>query len=142
MNDFAAMGSALYGRLGTVTYTYQTHGTVTTTGTLPAYDTVALQGTAVPYVIYQLQDSLDMYTFGTVSGESADYLVKVVSNRQTPSAQAYAIYDAAHNALQDAPLTIAGGYPLRVRRISRVQYRDTDGYWHVGGVYRCDRWNS
>lgn len=135
------MGSALYGRLGTVQYTYPTHGTVTTTGTLGTYDTLSLQGTATPYVIFQLQASLDTYTFGTVSGESADYLVKVVSNRQT-AGQAFAIYDKAHQVLQDAPLTIVGSYPLRVRRRSRVQYRDQDGFWHVGGIYRIDRWNS
>lgn len=141
MISFASMGSALYGRLGTVAYTYPSSGTVTTTGTLGLYDTLSWQGTATPYLIFQLQDSLDLYTFGTVSGESADYLLKVVSNRQT-AAQAQAIYDQAHAALQNAPLTIVGAYPLRVRRISRVQYQDTKEYWHIGGVYRIDAWNS
>lgn len=141
MISFAAMGSAIMGRLGTVQYVYPTSGTVTTTGALGTYDTLSWQGTATPYLIFQLQDSLDLYTFGTVSGESADYLVKAVSNRQT-AAQAQAIYDQAHAALQDAPLSIAGAYPLRVRRISRVQYQDTDKYWHIGGVYRIDAWNS
>lgn len=135
------MGSAIYGRLGTVQYTYPTSGTVMTTGTLPTYDTISTQGTATPYVIYQLQDSLDTYTFGAVSGESADYLVKAVSNRLTTT-QAMFIADQAHAALQDAPLSISGGYGLRVRRISRVSYQDSNKFWHVGGVYRIDRWNN
>lgn len=142
MNDFAAMGSAIYGRLGSVQYTYPTTGVAGTTGSLGVHDTMALQGSATPYVIYQLQDSLDTYTFGTVSGESADYMVKVVSQRQYPSQQAFAIYNTVHANLQDAPLTIAGSYPLRVRRMSRFQYRDTDSFWHVGGIYRIDRWNT
>jgi hypothetical protein len=138
------MGSAIYGRLGTVVFTYPTNGTVTRTGTLPVHDTLAVQGgTVPPYIIYQLQAPIDLYTFGTVSGESADYLIKVVSDRQTPSYQAYPIYDQVHANFQDAPLTIVGSYPLRVRRRSRTPpYRDNDGFWHVGGIYRIDRWNT
>lgn len=142
MNDYAVMGSAIYGRLGTVQYTYQTSGTVTTTGTVPTRDTQVKQGTNPPYVIYQLQDSLDMYVFGTKSGESADYLIKVVSDREFPTMQAFAIADQIHAAMQDAPLSIAGGYLLRCRRTSRVQYQDSQFYWHVGGIYRIDRWTT
>lgn len=143
MNDFAAMGSAIVGRLGTVQYSYPISGTALVTGTLPIHNTLAVQGgTVPPYIIFQLQSSLDEYVFGNTSGESADYLVKVVSNRLTPSYQAYPIYNTAHANLQDAPLTIVGSYPLRVRRISRVEYRDGDGYWHVGGIYRLERWNT
>lgn len=137
MNDFLAMGSAIYARLGTVQYTYPTQGTVTATSTLGLHDTLSPQGSAVPYVIFQLQASVDDYIFGPESFESADYLVKAVSNRQT-ALQGQSIYNTAHVNLQDAPLTIAGGYALRVRRRSRVQFRDTDSYWHVGGIYRID----
>lgn len=143
-NEFQAMGSALHGVLGTVQYSYHSgSGTALTAGTIATYDTVALQGTAAPpYIIYQLQDSLDLYTFGPKSGESADYAVKVVSNRQTPSAQAYAIYDQAHEALQDAALQIAGSYPLRCRRMSRFSYQDSKNFWHIGGIYRIDFWEA
>lgn len=142
MNHYAAMGSAIYGRMGTVAYTYLTNGTVPTTGTVGLYDTLAPQTNTPPYVIYQLQDSLDTYTFDANSGESADYLLKVVSDRLDPTMQAFAIYDQAHNHFQDAPLSIAGGYLLRCRRIGRVQYQDTSKYWHVGGIYRLDVWES
>lgn len=141
MNDFGAIGSALYSRLGTVTYTYPTQGTVTTTGSVGTYDTLSHQGSATPYVIFQHETALDTYTFGTVSGVSADYMVKAVSNRQTPL-QAQAIYAKAHDTLQDAPLTIAGSYPLRVRRTSTFQFRDSDSFWHVGGIYRVDYWHN
>ena len=141
-NEFQAMGSALYGALGTIQYTYYTNGTATASGTLPVSDTLALQATNLPYIIFQIQDSLDTYLFGTKSGESADYLVKVVSNRQTPSAQAYGIYDHLHEVLQDAPLSIAGSYPMRVRRRSRLGYQDPDKFWHVGGVYRIDSFET
>jgi hypothetical protein len=146
MSDFQAMGSALYGVLGTIQYSYVTNGTATVSGTagvLPTRDTQVRQGTNPPYVIYQLQDSLDNYTFGTVSGESCDYLVKVVSDREFPTMQAYPIYDQMHNVLQDAALSISGAYPLRVRRISRVTpYLDEDKRWHVGGIYRVDFWHT
>lgn len=141
-NEFAALGSALYGCLGTVQYSYHAGGTATTSGTLGCYDTLAPQGVNAPYVIFQLQDSLDEYTFGTKSGESADYLVKAVSNRQYATMQAFAIYDQAHEVLQDAALSVNGHTTLRVRRTSRVQYRDADSYWHVGGIYRIDIWET
>lgn len=143
MTTHMAIGSALYGRLGTVSYSYYTNGTVPTTGTLGCYDTLAPQETPVPYVVYQLATSLDNYTFGTNSGESFDYLVKVVSDRLFPSMQGYQLYEQAHSALQDAPLNIMGSYLLRCRRTSRVApVRDAEGYWHVGAFYRIDVWSS
>ncbi len=141
-NDFMAVGSALYARLGTVQYTYNGSGTVPTTGTLGTYDSIAVQGTAVPYVIFQHQASVDEYRFSGGHGESSDYLVKAVSNRTTASAQAFAIYGKAHEVLQYAPLTVSGGQLLRCWRTSRFQYRDNDGYWHVGGIYRIDTWDN
>lgn len=146
MADFQAMGSALYGVLGTIQYTYKTNGTVTvsgTAGTLPVRDTQVIQGANPPYVIYQLQDSIDMYTFGAKAGESCDYLVKVVSDREWPTMQAYPLYDQLHDVLQDAALSIAGGYSLRCRRVARVApYLDDSKRWHVGGIYRMDFWHS
>ena len=143
MSDFRAMGSALYARMGTVSYTYNSSGTVPTTRTLGTFDSLATQGgTVTPYVIFALQDSLDDYAFGNKRGESADYLLKVVSDRATPSAQAYTIYEQAHDALQDAALSITGSTVLRVRRRSRVAYIDNEKYWHVGGIYRLDTVDS
>ena len=142
-DSFSAMGSALYGRMGTVSYTYRTNGTATATGTLGTYDSLAPQNTNPPYVIIQLATSLDEYTFQPDDhGESIDFILKVVSDRYYASAQAFGIYGQAHAALQDAPLSVAGHYLLRCRRTSRIQYRDADGYQHVGGMYRVDIWET
>jgi hypothetical protein len=146
-NSFSAIGSALYARLGTVVYAYTTNGTATATGTLGTYYALAPQNpmTSPPYIIVQLASSLDDYTFGTADnkhGESTDYIIKVVSNREWPTAQAYGIYGQAHDALQDAPLTVAGNQLLRCRRTSRIEYMDSDRFWHVGGLYRLDIWET
>lgn len=140
-NDFGAQGSALYGRLGTVQYTYRTSGTTLTTGTLGVYDAMAPQGGTAPYVIFQFMTSADEYTFAGGHGESTEIMVKAVSNRQYASMQAEPIYSQAHTALQHAALTITGTNLLRLRRNSRIKYRDSDGYWHVGGLYSVDTWD-
>ena len=142
-NDFALVGSAIVARLGTVQYTYPASGTATTTGSVNIYNLQAPQvgqsQVPPPYLIYQHQASRDDYTFDN-RGESLDYVVKAVSDRQTP-AQAYAIYAGADAALQDAPLSVSGYTVLRVRRQSRFEYKDTDGYFHVGGLFRIDYWD-
>ena len=142
MTSYAAMGSAIVGALGTVQFTYRTNGTVTTTGTLGVYDSIAPQRSNTPYIVYQLQSSLDEYVFGGQSGESADYLVRVVSNDLDPTHQAFAIYDQAHEVLQGKTLTVTGGYSLRCERTNRQQYQDAGKFWHVGGVYRTVVWDT
>ena len=138
---FGAMGSALYSALGTVSYTYNTNGTATTTGTLPTYDSEAPQGTNPPYVIFQFGAGVDSYKFGDWADESDDYIVKAISDRGYPK-QAEGIYEQVHNALQDAALSISGNQLIRCRRTAPIKYRDADGYWHVGGLYRIDTHES
>lgn len=142
-DDFGALGSALYARLGTAQYTYYTNGTATTTGSVPVYDTLAPQGGSVayPHIIYQFMVSVDEYKFAGGHGDSVDVMVKVVSNRQYPSMQAQPIYAQAHAAIQHAQLTITGSNLLRIERSSRIKYRDSDQYWHVGGLYTVDTWD-
>lgn len=141
-NDFAAIGSALYGRLGTVQYSYHANGTALVTGTLGCYDTLAPQGGTPPYVVFQYQAGVNDYVFGGGSGKSLDFLVKVISDRYYASQQAFAIYAKVYDTLQDAPLSIAGSNLLRCREMRPVQLRDTDGFWHVGGIWRIDFWHS
>lgn len=137
-NDLALMGSAFYSRLGTVQYTYVTSGTVTTTGSVGVWDTQAVQGTAVPYVIFQYQAGVDDYAFSdSWQSLSMDFAVKAVSNRLYP-VQARQIYSIAHTNLQDAPLVIPGYALMRCRRRSPFEYRDSDQYIHSGGIYRVD----
>ena len=139
-NNFALVGSAITARLGTVQYTYTANSGSVTTGSVALYNTRAPQETQPPYIVFQHAAGVDEYTFDT-HGESLDYIVKVVSNRAYPGAQAYPIYAAAHDALQDAPLSITGATVLRCRRQSRFEYKDEKGYSHTGGVYRIDYWD-
>jgi hypothetical protein len=128
-NDFTALGSALFARLNNQ-------------GTVGVYYGLAPQGGTPPYCIIQRQAAVNEYTFGTAGGGvSTDYMVKIVSNRNWPG-EAYQVYTHVHNAMQDAPLTVTGFTLLRCRRQSTIEYRDTDGYWHVGGLYRLDLWES
>lgn len=121
MGDFVAIGSALYKACGTAT---------------PVYYGIAPQGSACPYVVINRQAAIDEYTFNTAS-LSADYQVKVVSDRQWPT-EAATLYDALHTVIQGKALTITGYSALRCERESTIEYRDGGGFWHVGGLYRID----
>lgn len=121
--SFEAMGSALYGKLSTV---------------LPGkvFDTLAPGTVPANYVVFQRLTEIDEYTFGTARIENLEYLVKAVSDRDWPY-PAYAMYATAHDAVQDAALTIPGYAQLRFRRTSTINFQDSDKNWHVGGVYRA-----
>jgi hypothetical protein len=128
-NDFTAIGSAVYSRLGSV-------------GTVSVYQDLAPQGAAVPYCVFQRQTATDDYVFGPGQGTAAIveaiYTVRVVSNRYN-AAEAQIVYGGnTHPAMQDAPLSVTGYTVLRCRRESIIQYQDNDKYWHVGGLYRLE----
>lgn len=123
-NDFAAIGSAIYSTL---------NGTV---GGLTVYRNLAVQGAALPYVLFQRQSNVDEYTWSHHHA-APDYVVKVVSNRRSDT-EAVLAYGTVHNTLQDAALTVTGYNALRCERRSTIEYQDGDGFWHVGGVYRIE----
>lgn len=119
----AALGSALT--------------TVLSGGTVSAYDTLAVQGGTPPYAIFQAQNpGLQSYTFSGTELR-ADYVVKVLSNRTWPG-EAQQVYNHIHNLMQNAALSVSGYRVLRCRLTTGIKYRDEDGFWHVGGVYRID----
>lgn len=126
LNDFVAFGSAIYTRLHAM-------------ATVDVYNTLAPEGTTAPYCIYQRQDATDEHKFGNDKGITADYAVKIVSNKKY-IAEAQAVYGHIHTATEDAPLSATGLTFLRCRRRSTISYRDPDGFWHVGGIYRIDAW--
>lgn len=128
MSDFAALGSALYSRLGSAL-----------AGGSVYYALGPQDATRYPIIVYQRMAAVDGYTFGTANTEevSADYLVKVVGNTQYPTTL-YALYGSVHARLHGASLTVTGWTAQRCERRSTVEYRDNDGYWHVGGVYRIE----
>ena len=119
-----AVGTAIYTRL---------HAQAT----VDVFYALATQGATPPYTVYQRMVSMDEYTFGTARLLNADYMVKVISNRNWP-VEALDVYAHIHNAMQDAPLTVTGFTCLRCRRKSTIEYRDPDGFWHVGGLYRVE----
>ena len=125
-NEFSAIGSAIYARIGTAV-------------SVSVYQNQAPQGGTPPYCIYQQQAATEEYVFGNGSNSmvDADYVVKVVSNRHWPT-EAMQIYDGSvHPRIQAAPLSVAGHalmFCVRVRLIP--PYQDSDMFWHVGGMYR------
>lgn len=127
-NDFSAMGSAIYAALGG------------TAATPRAYYALAPQGATPPYTIYQRMAASDEYTFDS-GGVGADYMVKVISNRQWPG-EAYAAYGTVHSTLQNAALTATGFTSLRCERRTTIEFQDDDKYWNVGGVYRIEFWEA
>jgi hypothetical protein len=128
VSDFQAFGSAIYAALGG------------TAANPPVFQGLAPQSTTPPYTVFQRQTAVDNYTF-TGSGISADYVVKVVSNRRAQH-EAQAMYGSVHATVQNAALSISGYQTLRCRRTETLEYRDGDGFWHVGGVYRIDAWKA
>lgn len=106
-------------------------------GTVGAYDTLAVQGGTPPYVIFQAQSAGEHeYTFSS-TGLRADYVVKVLSNRTWPG-EAQTVYNHVHNLMQNAALSVTGYRVLRCRVTGGIKFRDEDGFWHVGGIYRID----
>lgn len=124
LTDFTAFASAVYDALGG------------TAATPPAYYALAPQGSTPPYTIFQRMAARDAYTWsGTVV--TAQYMVKVISDRQWP-AEAAAAYGTVHTALHGQQLAMGGWGALRCERSTAIQYQDNDRFWHVGGIYRIE----
>lgn len=123
MGDLTAIGSALYTACDNAS-------------TVPVYYAQVPQGSALPAIVFNRQVAIDEYTF-TSDGVSADYQIKVISDRKYPHVAA-AAYDALHDALNGTVLTVTGYTALRCERRSTLEYQDSGGYWHVGGLYRVD----
>ena len=128
MGAISALGSAVYALVDGATST-------------PVYYATGPQGTAHPYVIGQRQDGRDERTFAG-QGFNADYVIKAVSRDQWPTG-ALRIYEGVHGSIDGGGTAVVSGYKLlRFERQSTVEYRDPDGYWHVGGIYRAEIWEA
>jgi hypothetical protein len=127
-NDFSAFASAVYAALG---------GSAATPS---AYYALAPQGATPPYTVFQRMSGSDEYTFDS-AGVGADYVVKVISNRQWLG-EAYAAYGTVHAALQGKQLSMTGYTALRCERRTTIEYQDNDRFWHVGGIYRIEAWEA
>lgn len=123
MSDFVAIGSALYTACDAAT-------------TVPVYYGIIPQGSAVPAVVINRQAGVEEHDWsGSII--STDYQVQVVSDRQWPY-EAAAAYDALHTAIDGTALSMTGLVAMRCERTATLEYRDPDGFWHVGGLYRVD----
>ncbi len=127
-NDSNAFASAIYTVLGAGS------------ATPAAYYALAPTGSTPPYTIFQRMTGADEYTFNA-AGVAADYMVKVVSNRQWPG-EAMTAYGSVHATLQNAGLTIDGYTALRCERRTTIEYQDNDRFWHIGGIYRVEGWQG
>lgn len=118
-----ALGSAIYAKIAPV------NGSA-------IYDTLAPSTVQPPYEVFQRLTGFDWHTWGT-QGEDLEYIIKSISDRHWPHT-AYARYGTVHATVENATFTIPGFSQLRFLRINTVNYQDADGFWHVGGVYRCE----
>lgn len=125
MNDILLMGSALYRHLNTL-------------GTTTVYYQKAPQNASVPFVVIQLINATDDYTFDD-KGINADYSIKVISDRNFPL-EAIQLYGNTHALIQDGTVTVEGNSVLRIRRESMFQFEDPQHFWNVGGIYNFDIW--
>lgn len=124
VNQFMALGSAIYGYLNQAS-------------TVPVYGHLAAQGSAMPYVTFHALANMQEYTFDS-EGLGADYVIKVLSNRTYPDAEAYPIWTHIGTAMQNANLTIPGYTLLRCESRGAIEFQDSDQFWNVGYIYRIE----
>lgn len=122
MNNILLNGSALYSYLNT-------------NSTVDIYYQ-KVQNATPPYCLVTLVSGNDDYTFDS-EGFSADYIIKIVSNRQFPL-EAIELYGDIHELVQDANLGLPG--IIKIRRESIINFEDDNNYQHVGGLYRLETW--
>jgi hypothetical protein len=122
--EWEALGSAIYSRLSSA-------------GTIPVYQDVAVQGGTPPYIVFQRLPSFNEYVFGTKRFINSRYIVKAVSNRRSGN-EAQRIYGPYKTAMQDAPLSVTGYGELRCRADISLHYQDNDNFWHSGDEYLID----
>lgn len=110
---------------------------VTNVATGGVFNTLAPQGTAPPYVLFQAMTKMDEHSFNGRFG-NALYMVKAVSRSPWPK-EALDIDTQIDTALEDASLSITGYTALLCRRESDIYLTEDAGgviWTHSGGLYR------
>jgi hypothetical protein len=107
--------------------------------TVTAYSTIAPEGAAQPFIIFQQQATSDLMGVGPARiWASLLYLVKV-SGQTTTFAPLRATADAIDAALHAASGTVVGGTVLictRERAFSLVEVPNGVEWRHLGGTFR------
>jgi hypothetical protein len=107
-------------------------------GTASVYNTLAPANAVLPYVVFQKQSNVPVYTNGGLAYENAVYMVKGVV--ESPSkAVVGEIASRINTALTDQPLTVTGYKHLMTRRISDIDYSEVVAgktVQHAGASFR------
>lgn len=96
-----------------------------------------------PYLVFTKQTGNPSWTLGTGRGDHLQqerWMVKAVCSGGSAS-PAEAVADRVDELLHDAPLVLDDARVLYCRRVSDINYPETDGptvYRHVGAIYRID----
>ena len=131
---YSALTADLGTAMGTVT------GSLRNLGASVAYNAIAPQGAALPYVVFSQQSGIGEWTFEDRAWKSTLYLVKAVGQGHSKAAPS-AMSDRFDTLLNDKPLTLTGWDCKRIRREQDVEYVEvSEGviYHHIGGLYRID----
>lgn len=107
------------------------------------YHALAPSGADYPYVIFHKQSGSPTYAFGAEAMRAEVWLVKCVdrhpANTQASSSVAEDVQAAIDAALSLQNLSAPGVSVLDVRRVSDVDYLESQGdvqYRHHGGLFR------
>ena len=117
-------------------YSHLNVATVTALATGGVHNTLARQGAACPYVVFQ-KASEEFRYLGPGTVATFLYLVKGISDQLGP-AQAGSVDSRVRDRLQCGTLSVTGWTLADCRRETGVFYREGDspGYWHAGAYYR------
>jgi len=112
---------------------------VTNEATGGVFNSLAPQGTATPFIVFQAMTKVDEYwNFAGGRGGSALYMVKAIDQSPWPKS-AGDVDTQIDTVMQDASLSITGHALFVCRRESDIYLaEDQNGviYQHIGGMYR------
>jgi hypothetical protein len=61
---------------------------------------------------------------------------------QIPAPPGDGMLAAVKDNIDGAGMPVTGYNLLRMERQTTIEYRDTDMFWHVGGLYRVEIWEA
>lgn len=124
--------------LDTAVYNVLNVEAVTNEATGGVFNSLAPQGIAPPFIVFQAMSKVDDYFAYTGRGGQAIYMVKVISRSPWPK-EGGDIDTQIDSVMQDASLSITGHTLLSCRRESDIYFTEDQAgvtFQHVGGTYR------
>ena len=126
--------------LDTAVYNVLNVEAVTNEATGGVFNSLAPQGIAPPFIVFQAMSKVDDYFAYTGRGGQAIYMVKVISRSPWPK-EGGDIDTQIDSVMQDASLSITGHTLLSCRRESDIYFTEDQAgvtIQHVGGTYRSN----